>query len=273
MPGLARITGFAVVLAVVFAASLALGDAVDPNPSRGEPAEEHGDAMAMTGPRGLATASDGLTLELARTRVEPGRRTDLAFRIVDEGGVTATDFDIGHERRMHLIVVRRDMSGYQHLHPQQADDGTWHVPLTVAEPGTYRVFADFARNGDPVTLGADIHAAGDYAPLPLPAPSDVAHNDAYEVLLEADGGELEFQVMRDGRPVTDIEPYLGARGHLVALRDGDLAYLHVHPDEDELAFGVEYPSAGRYRLFLQFKHEGRVHTAEFTQEVSDAGGH
>jgi hypothetical protein len=74
-------------------------------------------------------------------------------------------------------------------------------------------------------------------------------------------------VTRDGREV-ETEPYLGARGHLVALREGDLAFLHVHPDEDSLAFMAEFPSAGRYGLYLQFKHHGRVHTAEFTQEVT-----
>ena len=63
-----------------------------------------------------------------------------------------------------------------------------------------------------------------------------------------------------------VEPYLGANGHLVALREGDLAFLHVHPTEG-VQFESTFPTVGRYRLFLQFKHEGRVHTAAFTQEV------
>ena len=54
----------------------------------------------------------------------------------------------------------------------------------------------------------------------------------------------------------------------MALREGDLAFLHVHPDGDDVAFATEFPSAGRYRLFLQFRHGGRVHTAAFTREVS-----
>jgi hypothetical protein len=70
-----------------------------------------------------------------------------------------------------------------------------------------------------------------------------------------------------------VEPYLGARGHLVALRQGDLAYLHVHPLDkaaagNAITFATTFPSAGRYRLFLQFKEAGRVHTAAFTQEVT-----
>ena len=278
MPGLVRIFGFALVLAVVFGLSLAVGSAVDPDRSDAEPAEPHGSEGEAVSeapePRGLATGSDGLTLVLERTRFEARKPTDFSFRVTGEDGLAVDDFDVEHARRMHLIVVRRDMSGYQHLHPRQAEDGTWHVPLSLAEPGTYRLFADFARDGKPATLGADIQVAGGaYTPLRLPAPSHVARSDGYEVSLAADGGELEFEVARDGRSVTDLEPYLGARGHLVALREGDLAYLHVHPDEDRLAFGVEYPSPGRYRLFLQFKHEGRVHRAEFTQEVRDVRGH
>jgi hypothetical protein len=54
----------------------------------------------------------------------------------------------------------------------------------------------------------------------------------------------------------------------VTLRKGDLAFLHVHPDEDALAFMAEFPSSGRHRLYLQFRHDGRVHTAAFTHEVS-----
>ena len=79
--------------------------------------------------------------------------------------------------------------------------------------------------------------------------------------------QLAFAVTRNGRPVA-VERYLGAKGHLVALRQGDLAFLHVHPDEDSLRFMAAFPTAGRYRLFLQFKTDGRVHTAAFTQEVS-----
>jgi hypothetical protein len=79
--------------------------------------------------------------------------------------------------------------------------------------------------------------------------------------------ELSFDVTRDGERVA-VQQYLGAKGHLVALRQGDLAYLHVHPDENRLKFMAEFPTAGKYRLFLQFQTDGRVHTAAFTQEVS-----
>jgi hypothetical protein len=173
-----------------------------------------------------------------------------------------------------VIVVRRDGRGFQHLHPELASDGTWSVAVTLPEAGTYRVFADFSHDSEARTLAADLTVDGDarYRALPEPA-ATVGTGDGYSVRLDAHGigsgheAELGFTVTRNGAAVTP-EPYLGARGHLVALREGDLAFLHVHPDEDSLAFTAEFPSAGRYGLYLQFKHEGRVHTAAFTQDVS-----
>ena len=83
--------------------------------------------------------------------------------------------------------------------------------------------------------------------------------------------KLHFAISRNGKPVPSFDTYVGHRGHLVALRDGDLFYSHVHPEPDakvgEIVFHTELPSAGRYRLFLQFKVGGVVHTAPFTVEV------
>jgi hypothetical protein len=170
---------------------------------------------------------------------------------------------------MHLIVVRRDLRRFQHVHPRLGDDGTWSVRLTLPEAGTYRAFADFRVGDAKHTLGADLVVPGDVDPLELPPAASVAEVDGYEVRLDAaTNGQLGFTVQRDGRPVTGLEDYLGAKGHLVALREGDLAYLHTHPEPDALRFEAEYPSAGRYRLFVQFQHEGTVRTAAFTQEVT-----
>jgi hypothetical protein len=179
-------------------------------------------------------------------------------------------------------VVRRDLSGFQHVHPTRSDDGLWSVPLTVRDPGQYRVFADFQPAGREkgLTLGVDVPVAGTYRAAPLPAPATTAEVDGYRVELAGTlqpgaSSRLTLTVTRDGRPVTDLEPYLGAYGHLVALRDGDLAYLHVHPDETKTAgpdvtFHAEVPSAGAYRLYLDFQHGGKVRTAEFTALAGNA---
>jgi hypothetical protein len=198
---------------------------------------------------------------------------ELVFRIVDRRGQTVRDFDVEHTKRMHFIVVRRDMTGFQHLHPTQAADGSWSVRLTLRDPGSYRLFADFSVHGKPRTLADDVTADGSVRSRQLPAPTGGVDVDGLRVSLTEGASragaesELAFTVTRGGRPVK-VQPYLGAQGHLVALRQGDLAFLHVHPDENSLKFMATFPTAGRYRLFLQFQTEGKVHTAAFTQEVS-----
>jgi hypothetical protein len=274
-----RLLAFAGLLVVAFATAALAGSRVDVHP--GKPAAERAQGMHAMGTkaiapqavRGLAVSDGGLTLRLARSTAQPGKPFTLGFRIVDPRGQTVRDFDVEHTKRMHFIVVRRDMTGFQHLHPTQAADGSWSVPVTLPEAGTYRVFADFSTGGKPQTLADDLTVDGSVRTTPLPAPASNALVDGLRVSL-AEGAsragaesQLRFTVTRGGKPVP-VEPYLGAQGHLVALRQGDLAFLHVHPDAHSLRFMAEFPTAGRYRLFLQFKTAGRVHTAAFTQEVT-----
>jgi hypothetical protein len=192
---------------------------------------------------------------------------------VDRAGATVRDFDLEHTKRMHLIVVRRDMTGFQHLHPTERADGTWTVPVTLRDAGSYRVFADFSTGERPHTLADDLVVDGTLRSHALPDPVAGVDVDGMHVSLTEGAtkagaeSELGFRVTRGGAPVA-IQDYLGAKGHLVALREGDLAFLHVHPDADRLRFMATFPTAGRYRLFLQFQVAGRVHTAAFTQEVA-----
>jgi hypothetical protein len=275
-----KLAGFAVALAVVFGGAALAGGAVEPlrDPAQAEGMTAmddaaHGGALSVQPVRGLAVSEGGLTLQLARAAARTGRPFELAFRVVDRRGQAVRDFDVEHTKRMHLIVVRRDMTGFQHLHPTQRSDGTWSVPVTLRDAGTYRVFADFSHDGKPRTLADDLQVDGTVHSRPLPAPAQTSTVDGLDVRLTEGAShagkesELAFTVTRSGRPVA-VQDYLGAKGHLVALRQGDLAFLHVHPDESSLTFMSTFPTAGTYRLFLQFKVDGRVHTAAFTQEVS-----
>ena len=281
MPGPARIALFAAALAVLFGGALALGSAVDPDVRDAEAehgADAGGHEAAPAGQRGLAVAQDGLRLVIDQATFPRAHTREISFRILDDAGVPVTEFDEEHERRMHVIVVRRDLTGYQHLHPRMAPDGTWSVGLRLDRPGIYRFYADFTLGEGPITLASDLTVPGASRPADLPEPAGVASAGDYEVELSEDGDDVAFTVTRDGAPVDDIQPYLGARGHLVVLREGDLAYLHVHPEDEategrEIRFRVEYPSAGHFRMFLQFKHEGRIHTTAFTKEADDAGEH
>jgi hypothetical protein len=281
-----KLGAFGLGLAVVFTAALGLGRTVGPTAApattahnqHNEPAQA---AATVALPAGLQVTQDGYRLQPISTDLAVGQARPFQFRILGPDGEPVTYYTVSHDKDLHLIVVRRDLSGFQHVHPERAADGTWSVPLAVAAPGQYRVFADFqpAARTDGLTLGADVPAPGDYQPRPLPAAERSTTVDGYTVTLTGDlvpGGSspLTLSVSKDGTPVTDLQPYLGAYGHLVALRDADLAYLHVHPDGEPgdgrtaagpgIVFHADVPSTGDYRLYLDFQHNGTVRTAEFT---------
>ena len=277
-----RVAAFGALLVAIFALAAAAGGAFGPAAADDADRASHDgtathDATATAGgghghgaaPAGSAAAG-GLRLVASATTFSPGRRAHLSFRVVRPGGTTLRAFDTEQARRMHLVVVRRDLRRFQHLHPTQAADGSWSTPLELPDAGVYHAFADFTTAGERQTLGTDLFAAGDLQPLPLPGSRPTATTDGYTVTLtEPVAGELRFAVSRNGAPVADLQPYLGASGHLVMLRAGDLAYEHVHPlGGDALAFETGAAQAGLYRLFLQFRHGGAVHTAAFTHAVA-----
>jgi hypothetical protein len=289
-----KVAGFVVALAAVFALALGAGRVFGPDakpetvahdthaadePGAAQPAS----AGAADIPGGLMTSQDGYTLTLADSSAAAGDDVPVRFAITDPDGEAVTSYDVQHEKRLHLIAVRRDFTGFQHVHPELQSDGMWSTELDLTA-GQWRLFADFKASGaDSLTLGADLAVEGSYRPEPDAGLSRTAEVDGYTVTLEGDvtagaDAKLTLSVERDGEPVTDLEPYLGAYGHLVALRSGDLAYLHVHPDgtpDDgttqpgpDVVFYAAVPSAGTYHLYLDFKHRGVVRTAAFTVSTS-----
>lgn len=274
-----RVVATAVVAAAIFGSVVLAAEAFDDDEGMGhgeaamkaEPSHGGHEAAAKAGGevRGLSDRAGGLELELGDAAFEPGQRADLRFQVLDRNGKPVRHYEVQHERQMHLIVVRRDFQGFQHLHPRLAR-GTWSVPARFDEPGSYRVYADFRSGGRNYTLAGDLEVPGKVEPRTLAEPSDITTVDGYEVAVERTRGGFEFHITRGGREV-EVEPYLGASGHLVILRRSDLGYLHVHPEAEEVAFETELPTPGLYRLYLQFRHDGKVHTAEFTQR-QPAGG-
>ncbi|GAA2854720.1 hypothetical protein Acy02nite_73770 [Actinoplanes cyaneus] len=288
-----RLMTYALGLVVVFASAAGAGRAFGPE---GKPApapahtamDEHpGHEATTVAAEGLQVTQAGYTLSPLTTRLVAGQAQTFAFRIVGPDGRAVTQFTREHGTEehgteLHLIVVRRDMAGYQHLHPVRAADGTWSVPLTVSEPGAYRALADFTPRArtEGLVLGADLDAPGDYQPRLLPKPDWETTADGYTVTRAGEpqaGADswMTVSVSRNGQPVT-LEPYLGSFGHLVALHQGDLAYLHLHPQEGatagpDVTVDASVAATGTYRLFLEFKHDGTVHLAEFT--ATTGAGH
>ncbi|MBZ9645171.1 hypothetical protein [Streptomyces sp. PSKA30] len=291
----AKIGLYGAALAVTFTSAYGIGGVADPltgkTPSAPHAAHQESNAMnnsdQHTGqtpplPGGLQISQDGYTLDLLTPRLAAGQAAPLRFAIKDEAGKAVTDYARAHDKELHLIVASRDLNTFRHLHPALGSDGTWSTPLDLPAAGDYRVFADFTPAGQgakPLTLGADLAVAGPYQPRELPPQKATAEVDGYTVTLDGTltAGKmtgLTLTVAKDGKPVTDLGPYLGAYGHLVALRAGDLAYLHVHPEGNPgdgttkpgpgISFMATAPTHGAYRLFLDFKHQGTVRTAAFT---------
>ncbi|MFG3542114.1 hypothetical protein [Streptomyces clavifer] len=298
-----KITAFTAALAASFGAAYGLGGSVDPIAGGTEraahaghakdapPESGSGDGGHTASPAGgLQISEAGYTLDLKTPRMQAAQTSELRFAVRDRTGRQVTAYQREHDKELHLIVASRDLATYQHLHPTRAKDGTWSTPVDLPAAGDYRVFADFtptAKNATNLTLGADLAVSGAYKPAELPKPSRTATVDGYSVTLNGNlrpgtAEELTLKVSKDGRPVTDLQPYLGAYGHLVALRAGDLAYLHVHPHGEpgdgttepgpEVSFTATAPSPAAYRLFLDFKHEGTGRTAAFTVHAGASAG-
>ena len=226
---------------------------------------------------GLAVAAGGYTLVPASTTFEAGAARPFEFRVDGPDRKPVTRFVVAHDKPLHLIVVRRDLSGYQHLHPTMTPDGTWRTDLTLPAAGVWRAYADFtaATPGGTqaaFTLGVDLTVAGAYQPVALPEAARRATVEGLTVSYAGTPSVGSTQPLLFTVPGVTLERYLGAYGHLVVLREGDLGYVHVHPEErlsgGAVKFWLAAPSPGRYRMFFDCQVAGKVHTAAYTVVVS-----
>jgi hypothetical protein len=261
---------YGLVLVAMVAGGAAVGAAVGPIDVGTTTAQE---AQASPVATGLLVSEGGFTLVPEDRLADAG---PFAFTITGPDGTAVTRFDTRHDRELHLIVASRDLHQYAHVHPARDARGVWTVDLPALPGGSYRAFADFQPTGaEHHVLGIDLAVPGSTVGPPLqPRAADLV--DGFDVTLDRPPGAVDrvtVTVRRDGGVVT-TQPYLGAAGHLVALRDGDLAYLHVHPIDEApsgpVRFAVDVPSAGRYALFFDFQVDDRVHIARFVIDAAPA---
>jgi hypothetical protein len=293
-----RLGLYAAGVAVAFAGAYGISAAVVPSGlaadlTKGSTMQDHHQGMAHSASTsealpGLSLSAGGYILSSVHAPAAVGESSELSFQILDGNGEPLRDFERSHDKDLHLIVVRSDGANFRHVHPVlDKETGTWSLPWEWNEAGTYRVYADFAPavegGPDKLTLSRTVDVAGDFVPATATETRTTAQVAGFDLSVEGDlvagtASDLTVSVSRDGEPVTGLEPYLGAFGHLVALREGDLAYLHVHAEGEEpqpgetsgpeIHFAAAAPTAGRYLLYLDFQVDGEVHTAEF---VLDAG--
>lgn len=236
---------------------------------------------------GLAAESGGFRFVPAATSLPAGQAVSFTFRITDTSGKPVTAFEPDQTKLMHFYLIRSDLSGFQHIHPTMAADGTWTADISAAEPGSYRAYASFitkdaSGTAIPLVLSQQVTVPGTGATLPLPPASTTTQVDGYTLTLAHDqlmagmSHDLTVTVTHDGKPVTDLQPYLDTYAHLTAFHDGDLAFAHLHPHGTvngdhggpALTFEAMLPKSGQWRLFLQFQTGGVLHTAAVTVAIS-----
>ncbi|HEU5122029.1 MAG TPA: hypothetical protein VFT59_04225 [Candidatus Saccharimonadales bacterium] len=238
---------------------------------------------------------DAYTLKfLSGITYQPGQPSMLEFTVVDKDGkrLNQDQYKIEHEKRMHVIVASQDLTQFQHVHPV-FDTGTnsYKLPHFVFPvTGNYRIFTDFVVDSHGEMNSMSDHAGVQYqdvivgnpsdevSPLGSPTTSDTANGITVDLVVkpgEADTKKvLEFTLTQNGQPVTNLQKYLGALGHLVVLREGDLEYIHTHALSTEIenqtgkvSFEVDFKQSGTYKAFAQFQHENSVTTTDFVIKI------
>ena len=231
--------------------------------------------------------------------IQPGKPTTVKFNIKDEQGNVLKDFQLTHTKILHLIVVRKDLQQFQHIHPDlNQQSGEFTIALNFPTDGPYRIFDDFAPQGAQmgpdgmplmVTLNQDV-TVGDmakYKAVPVAVDKDAQKitdnyfiNYDFSPELKAQSTiTYSLQIEKDAEEVK-LEPYLGAMGHSVILKVGALDYIHTHANEMAMdategmqmshagvEFTTSFPEAGVYRIFTQFQVKGKIITSDYTVQV------
>jgi hypothetical protein len=266
----AKLVAFVALLAVVFGVSYFTGIQ---SQALLAPVPTHNSEMVT--PAGTV---EGYAMHAVERTQEPGKDVPVELAVTAPGGQILSELDEDAGEHMHLIAFRRDLTGYQHLTPQQGEGTSWWALLNLT-PGPWRVIIHFqskALNRE-IALATDLTVSGDYRPESLPPAVD---QDQAKGLTATLSGDLSTSadssgavtVTKDREPVTDLQSAHGTLGHAVVIRPTDLGYLHLHSTGQgsgpRLDFQGAVPDEGDYRLFVDFYRKDQPHLAEFTVRVT-----
>ena len=216
-----------------------------------------------------------------------GTPANLTMRIISrDTKKPVTEFDTVHERKFHFIVVSKDLTYFDHTHPETGENGVFKIAYTFPSGGEYRLFADVAPHDagsqylmQPVQVSGAKPVA---APLKLSSSAEV---DSVKMSLDrvqsgftaGKSYPLLFKITdaKDGSPIKDLEPYLGAMAHLILIHQDAATFVHSHPDEADPTNGhngtltvlARFPKAGLFKGWLQVQRSGKVITLPFVVEV------
>jgi hypothetical protein len=249
------------------------------------------------------TATYNVNVQFDPATPQAGKPTNLSLVVTEQKvGEPINQFDIIHDKLMHLIIVNsEDLSYFAHIHPKlNKEAGIFHISHTFAKAGKYKMWIDVKPKGGMQILTA---FAFNVEGQPVHTPSTLAHErnrvknvvadgQSYQVTLNCQPEQLvtgrnikmTFEIRdTNGKPIRNLEPLMAAGGHCVIIDSDAREFLHVHPAEEvnnatgwrggpSVSFLANFPKPGLYRAWGQFQHEGRLLTADFTFEVVAGGG-
>jgi hypothetical protein len=238
----------------------------------GDGHDDH-DHSAMVGGLGTSATAEGFTLNVVSFDAASTAEQTMTFTITDDAGAPVSEFEEHHEKPMHLVLVKHDLTGYQHLHPTMGADGIWSVPVAFGSEGFFHIVVDFHSAGKAVVLGTDVQVGkaamvmaslsedartATSGPYTATLVGDTAHEDA---------APLKVEFTKDGMPVETVNPYLGANAHMVAFNSATLGYTHLHPNDGfpggVMTFTAPAMEHGFYKAFLQVDFDGELRLFEF----------
>jgi hypothetical protein len=277
-----RLHRFAAIVTIIFlmGAMLLSGcSRPQPSPSLSQPAHgthEHDSGHTENHPSQLILSTNpGAAVR--------GNSVQLTGVIQDESGKPIKDFEPTHEKLVHLIIVREGLDEFVHVHPSIDAEGKLSVEHTFPKAGLYHLFTDYKSKGSsPSTARTTINVSGDVSAAPSLTP-DVPgriQGDGLQADVSVETRDsaqiVSFKVLDpEGNAVTDLQPYLGAMGHLVVISASAADYVHAHPldsksDVGVVEFDVHFPGPGIYKAWGQFQRAGKVFT--FPAVINFKGG-
>ncbi|APO48327.1 hypothetical protein BS614_19980 [Paenibacillus xylanexedens] len=245
--------------------------------------ETEGASHDHAGPHADSTASSPKASFSFASDVKANENSHLTIQITDADGNPVNEFEMGHEKRMHLIVVSKDLSYFNHIHPDYKGDGKFAIETSFPAGGEYKILADFVpKGGASTTLSEWVNVGGqEKAQKPVQADSNLVKEvDGKKIELSLSTKKanndvnLTFNIMdaSTNEGINNLEQYLGAVGHVVILSEDAEQYLHVHPTEEKATgpkaeFMTSFPHSGIYKIWGQFQHDGEVFTVPFVVDV------
>jgi hypothetical protein len=224
-----------------------------------------------------ASTVEGYAVQAVEPTQQPGQNVLVELAVTAPGGQVLSELDEAAGEHLHLIAFRGDLTGYQHVTPQQGEGTSWWGILNLT-PGPWHVILHFQSKalGRELALATDFTTSGEYRPEPLPPAADrvqikdLTVTRTGELSTSADSSTA-LTVTDHGQPVTDMQPAHGEMGHSVLIRPTDLSYLHMHSNSTgtgpRLNFLGAVPDPGSYRLFVEFYRGDKLYLAPFTVQV------